>query len=43
MRERELFVFTHMETKAWLDERHQRIRDAYDDCERWEAERAKDK
>jgi NAD(P)-dependent dehydrogenase (short-subunit alcohol dehydrogenase family) len=42
MRERELFVFTHMETKAWLDERHQRIRDAYDDCERWDAERGKE-
>jgi NAD(P)-dependent dehydrogenase (short-subunit alcohol dehydrogenase family) len=41
MRKRELLVFTHMETKAWLDARHQRIRDAYDECERWDAERAK--
>jgi len=39
MRSRELFVFTHMATKAWLDARHQRIRDAYDDCERWDNER----
>jgi NAD(P)-dependent dehydrogenase (short-subunit alcohol dehydrogenase family) len=39
MRARELFVFTHMETKAWLDARHQRLRDAYDDCERWDTQR----
>ena len=39
IRKRELFVFTHMETKAWLDARHRRILDAYDECERWEAER----
>ena len=35
IRARELFVFTHMETRDWLDRRHQRIRDAFDDCERW--------
>ena len=39
IRAREFFVFTHMETKAWLDERHRRIVDAYAECERWEAER----
>ena len=43
IRGRELFVFTPMETKDWLDERHQRIRDAYDECARWESERATDK
>jgi NAD(P)-dependent dehydrogenase (short-subunit alcohol dehydrogenase family) len=42
IRRRELFVFTHMETSDWLDERHQRIRDAYAECERWEMERATD-
>jgi hypothetical protein len=36
---REFFIFTHMETRAWLEARHQRIRDAYADCERWEAGR----
>jgi NAD(P)-dependent dehydrogenase (short-subunit alcohol dehydrogenase family) len=39
IRQRELFVFTHLETKAWLDARHQRIVDAYGDCARWLAER----
>jgi short-subunit dehydrogenase len=39
MRKRELLVFTHMETKAWLDQRHQRIRDAFDECAQWDAER----
>ena len=39
IRERELFVFTHMETMDWLDARHQRIRDAYAECARWELER----
>ena len=38
IRNRELFVFTHMETRDWLDRRHQRIRDAFDDCERWLAQ-----
>jgi NAD(P)-dependent dehydrogenase (short-subunit alcohol dehydrogenase family) len=38
IRGRELFVFTHMQTKGWLDRRHQRVRDAFDDCERWLAE-----
>jgi NAD(P)-dependent dehydrogenase (short-subunit alcohol dehydrogenase family) len=41
MRKRELFVFTHMETKVWLDARYQRIRDAFDECEQWDAERAR--
>lgn len=40
IRKNELFVFTHMETKAWLDDRHRRIADAYAECERWQSERA---
>jgi NAD(P)-dependent dehydrogenase (short-subunit alcohol dehydrogenase family) len=32
---RELFVFTHMECRDWLDQRHQRIHAAFDACERW--------
>jgi hypothetical protein len=43
MRGRELDVFTHMEQKEWLMTRHHAppgISDAYDDCERWIAERA---
>lgn len=39
IRGREFFIFTHMETKAWLDARHRRIADAYADCARWLAER----
>jgi NAD(P)-dependent dehydrogenase (short-subunit alcohol dehydrogenase family) len=39
MRAREFFVFTHIETRAWLEQRHRRILDAYSECERWEAER----
>jgi NAD(P)-dependent dehydrogenase (short-subunit alcohol dehydrogenase family) len=39
IRKRELFVFTHMHTKAWLDRRHQRIGGAFDDCEQWLAQR----
>jgi NAD(P)-dependent dehydrogenase (short-subunit alcohol dehydrogenase family) len=40
IRNRELYVFTHMEQKEWLMARHQRIIDAYDACERWIAEGA---
>ncbi|HWE15626.1 MAG TPA: SDR family NAD(P)-dependent oxidoreductase [Hyphomicrobiaceae bacterium] len=40
IRGRELYVFTHMETKDWLLARHQRIIDAFDACERWEARRS---
>ena len=43
IRERELYIFTHMETKDWLLARQQRIIDAYDDCERWLAEQAGDR
>ena len=40
IRERELYVFTHMHTREWLLARHQRIIDAFDNCARWEAERS---
>jgi NAD(P)-dependent dehydrogenase (short-subunit alcohol dehydrogenase family) len=43
IRNRELFVFTHMQTRDWLDRRHQRIRDAFDHCEQWLAEQGKTK
>jgi NAD(P)-dependent dehydrogenase (short-subunit alcohol dehydrogenase family) len=43
IRERELYVFTHMETRDWLLARHQRIIGAFDACERWQAERPEDK
>ena len=38
IKNRELYIFTHMETKDWLMARHQRIIDGFDDCERWLAE-----
>ncbi|HXE87163.1 MAG TPA: SDR family NAD(P)-dependent oxidoreductase [Hyphomicrobiaceae bacterium] len=37
IRRRELYVFTHMETRDWLLARHRRIIDAFDACERWNA------
>jgi NAD(P)-dependent dehydrogenase (short-subunit alcohol dehydrogenase family) len=37
IRERELYVFTHTHTRDWLLARHQRIIDAFDACERWNA------
>ena len=40
IKNRELYIFTHMETKDWLMARHQRIIDGFDDCERWLTERA---
>jgi NAD(P)-dependent dehydrogenase (short-subunit alcohol dehydrogenase family) len=42
IRKRELYIFTHMETKEWLLARHQRIIDAFEDCERWLAEQKAD-
>lgn len=38
IRDRELYIFTHMQTKEWLIARHQRIIDAFDACESWIAE-----
>ena len=35
IRANELYVFTHVATKAWLERRHQRIVDAFDATERW--------
>lgn len=40
MRRRELYIFTHMATKAWIEERHQKIMGAFVDCERWMSERS---
>jgi NAD(P)-dependent dehydrogenase (short-subunit alcohol dehydrogenase family) len=40
IRRREFYVFTHMHTKEWLLARHQRIIDAFDQCEQWIAESA---
>jgi NAD(P)-dependent dehydrogenase (short-subunit alcohol dehydrogenase family) len=40
IRERELYVFTHMHTRDWLNARHRRIIAAFDACERWNAERS---
>ena len=39
IRHNELYVFTHMHTKDWLLARHQKIIAAFDECERWIAER----
>ena len=39
IRHREFYVFTHMHTRDWLLARHQRIIAAFDECERWIAER----
>jgi NAD(P)-dependent dehydrogenase (short-subunit alcohol dehydrogenase family) len=39
IRRRELYVFTHMETRDWLLARHRGIVDAFGECERWIAER----
>jgi NAD(P)-dependent dehydrogenase (short-subunit alcohol dehydrogenase family) len=39
IRRRELYVFTHMYTRDWLLERHQKIIDAFAECERWNAEK----
>jgi NAD(P)-dependent dehydrogenase (short-subunit alcohol dehydrogenase family) len=38
IKNRELYVFTHMQTKEWLLARHQRIIDAFDACESWVSE-----
>src|SRR5262249_47583913 len=40
IRGRELYVFTHTDTREWLHARHRRIIDAFGECERWEAERS---
>jgi NAD(P)-dependent dehydrogenase (short-subunit alcohol dehydrogenase family) len=35
IRDRELFIFTHMETREWLERRHQRLMEAYRACDHW--------
>jgi NAD(P)-dependent dehydrogenase (short-subunit alcohol dehydrogenase family) len=39
IRARELYIFTHMQTKEWLLARHKRIIDAFDACEAWIGEK----
>jgi NAD(P)-dependent dehydrogenase (short-subunit alcohol dehydrogenase family) len=43
IRDRELYVFTHMESRDWLRARHQRIVDAFDACGQWIAQRSGDR
>lgn len=38
IRDRELYIFTHLQTRDWLLARHQRIIDAFGACEAWIAE-----
>ena len=38
IKDRELYIFTHMQTKEWLLARHRRIIDAFDACEAWIAD-----
>lgn len=40
IRHRELFVFTHVEPREWVEERHARVQAAFTECEHWLAERA---
>ena len=40
IREGEFFVFTHPSTRAWIEERHKRLMQAYDSAERWWERRA---
>jgi NAD(P)-dependent dehydrogenase (short-subunit alcohol dehydrogenase family) len=39
IRNREFYIFTHTWARELLDERHARIKAAFDDCERWYEER----
>ncbi|MEX2126690.1 MAG: SDR family NAD(P)-dependent oxidoreductase [Xanthobacteraceae bacterium] len=43
IRDRDLYIFTHMQTKEWLVARHQRIIDAFDACEAWIAKSPADR
>jgi hypothetical protein len=38
IKDRELYIFTHLQTKEWLLARHDRIVDAFDACESWVSE-----
>lgn len=38
IRDRDLYIFTHMQTREWLLARHKRIIDAFDACNAWIAE-----
>jgi NAD(P)-dependent dehydrogenase (short-subunit alcohol dehydrogenase family) len=43
IRDRELYIFTHMQTKEWLLARHKRIIDAFDACEAWVNEKPEER
>jgi NAD(P)-dependent dehydrogenase (short-subunit alcohol dehydrogenase family) len=43
IKDRDLYIFTHMQTKEWLLARHKRIIDAFDACEAWIAEYPKER
>jgi NAD(P)-dependent dehydrogenase (short-subunit alcohol dehydrogenase family) len=43
IKNRELYIFTHMQTREWLLARHKRIIDAFDACEAWIAENPKER
>ena len=43
IRNRDLYIFTHMETKEWLLARHKRIIDAFDACQAWIDESPKER
>jgi NAD(P)-dependent dehydrogenase (short-subunit alcohol dehydrogenase family) len=43
IKDRDLYIFTHMQTKEWLLARHKRIIDAFDACEAWIAEDPKER
>jgi NAD(P)-dependent dehydrogenase (short-subunit alcohol dehydrogenase family) len=43
IRNRELYIFTHMQTKEWLIDRHRRIIAAFDACEAWVADSPADR
>jgi NAD(P)-dependent dehydrogenase (short-subunit alcohol dehydrogenase family) len=43
IKNRDLYIFTHMQTKEWLLARHKRIIDAFDACEMWIAQNPKER
>ena len=43
IRDRELYMFTHMQSRDWLRARHQRIVDAFNACGQRIAERSADR
>jgi NAD(P)-dependent dehydrogenase (short-subunit alcohol dehydrogenase family) len=43
IRNRDLYIFTHMQTREWLLARHKRIIDAFEACEAWVAEKPRER